>query len=275
MSAGVPPRLLEPAQLAQRLDAAGLLVVDLCRPQIYAAMHVPGAVHLDYTAIVASRPPVGGLLPEPAALAAALSGIGLTPEHHVVAYDDEGGGKAARLLWTLDVLGHHRYSLLDGGLHAWADEGHPLEEGSATPAPSAYEAHIGEAHRADRDYILARLGDPDVVLLDTRTPEEYRGERRLAQRGGHIPGAVNMDWVRLLDPARNLRLQPEPALGELLDALGVRREREIIAYCQTHHRSAHTYVVLRALGFERVRGYPGAWSEWGNLPDTPVEVSSM
>lgn len=272
MNATVLPLIVEPEQLRERLGARELLVVDLCRPEVYAAVHVPGAVHLDYSAIIASRPPVGGLLPDAEALARVLSGIGLTPERQVVAYDDEGGGKAARLLWTLDVLGHGGHSLLNGGLHAWANEGHPVSNEPAMHDASAYTVHIGADHRAEKDYILARLDDADMVLLDTRTPQEYRGESIRARRGGHIPGAVNLDWVLAMDQSRNLRLRPEAELRALLDERGVTPDKEVVTYCQTHHRSSHTYVVLKALGFPRLRGYPGAWSEWGNLPDTPVEV---
>ena len=93
-----------------------------------------------------------------------------------------------------------------------------------------------------------------------------------AARGGHIPGAVNLNWMDTMDPQRQLRLQPAPVLRQLLDLRGVTTDKEVIVYCQTHHRSAHTYWVLRYLGYPRVRGYPGAWSEWGNDPSVPVEA---
>ena len=116
------------------------------------------------------------------------------------------------------------------------------------------------------------VGDPDVVFLDTRTPEEYRGINVRALRGGHIPGAVNFNWLDAIDQARNLRLKPAEDLRRLLEAAGAGPDKEVIAYCQTHHRSSHTYVVLKSLGYPRIKGYPGAWSEWGNLADTPVEI---
>lgn len=265
------PLLLEPETLFAHLGKPSLLVVDLSGGSVQRIGHIPGAVHLDYGMLVAGRWPIGGLLPDSGHLSSVLSSIGLTPHTHVVAYDDEGGGRAGRLLWTLDVIGHRHFSLLNGGIHAWANEGYPLERGSVRCSPSHYEAVPTEHGHADKDYILENLRNPNVVLLDTRTPEEFHGLMRYAARGGHIPGAVNMDWVLAMDTRRNLRLKSERELRALLKERGVTAEREVIVYCQTHHRSSHTYIMLKVLGYPRIRGYAGAWSEWGNLPNTPIE----
>lgn len=268
MNAPDYPLILEPAALNE--PGPDVLIVDLCSAETHADAHVPGAVHLDYGAITASRPPVGGLLPDDVRLSQVLSGLGLTPDRHVIAYDDEGGGKASRLLWTLDVIGHRRFSLLDGGIRAWRDAGLPVARGPSRSTPSRYAAAAGEGGRADKAYILERLDAPDFALVDARTPEEYKGENRRAARGGHIPGAVNFNWVNAMDPARSSRLKPrEVLLGELA-ALGVTADKEVVTYCHTHHRSSHTYIVLKSLGFARLRGYPGSWSEWGNDPSLPV-----
>jgi thiosulfate/3-mercaptopyruvate sulfurtransferase len=124
---------------------------------------------------------------------------------------------------------------------------------------------------ADKSYILSRLGQADLALLDTRSPGEYRGLDVRAARGGHIPGAVNMNWTTAMDQARQLRFKADGELRALLEGLGVTPDKEVIVYCQTHHRSAHTYMVLKHLGYPRIRGYPGAWSEWGNDAALPVE----
>lgn len=265
------PLVVEPAQLAEQLGAQRLLIVDLCKPEIYASQHIPGAVHLDYAQLVTARPPVMGLLPDDARLGEVFSALGLTPDMHVVAYDDEGGAKACRLLWTLDVVGHAHSSLLNGGLRAWLAGRHPVSSAPARPTASGYQVTRSGRALADKEYILAHLQDAEVKLLDARTPGEYHGTDKRAQRGGHIPGAVNMDWTEALDMQNSGRLKPDAVLRARLDALGVTPDKEIIVYCQTHHRSSHTYIVLKSLGYPRVKGYPGAWSEWGNSPDTPVE----
>ena len=265
------PLLLEPEQLEQCLAEPDLLIVDMRSPEHYARGHIQGAVQVNYASLIQAVPPAMGLMAGLDRLSAVFSAIGLTPDRLVVAYDDEGGGRASRLLWTLDVLGQRQVSLLDGGLLAWTAERRPLKSGAVRPTPGQYQATLANpAAIADKDYILSRLGQSDLALLDTRSPAEYQGTEVRAARGGHIPGAVNLNWTEAMDLSRQRRFKPATELRRRLEALGVTPDKEVILYCQTHHRSAHTYMVLKYLGYPRVRGYAGAWSEWGNDPTLPV-----
>lgn len=264
------PLLLEPELLEQHLGRDGLLIVDLSKASTHQQAHIPGAVFLDYSRIIANRKPAMGLLPSVKELEEVLSQIGIGNETHIVAYDDEGGGKASRLLWTLETLGHNKCSLLNGGLHAWTNEGHPLEQTINQPVAAEFKANPDTAPVADARYIMQHLDSDDRVLLDTRSPDEYNGIKRFAEKAGHIPGAVNMDWILAMDQGRNLRLKPREELQASFSDLGIDPAKEIITYCHTHHRSAFTYMVLKILGYPRVKGYPGSWSDWGNRSDTPV-----
>jgi len=266
-------RLIEPETLAAALPEPPAELLDLRKLEDYRQAHIPGALHLDRSQLVAKSPPVGGLVPDAQQLSGLLGSIGLTPDTPFIAYDEEGGGWASRLMWTLDVFGQSCSMLLNGGWTAWQAEGYVTESGDPPRVPAS-EYALGEPCTAvaDREHILERLGAEDFALLDSRSAEEFSGQKRLAERGGHIPGAVNLNWTDAMDPARNLRLLNDDILRERLTAMGVTPDKEVVVYCQTHHRSSHTYVMLKHLGYDDVRGYPGAWSEWGNCGSMPIET---
>lgn len=264
-------RLLEPEQLAA-IDyrAEPWLVVHVSAPDAYLAGHVPGAVHVAPAELVAGSKPATGRLPEPARLTALFSRIGYRRDARIVAYDDEGGGWAGRFIWTLDVIGHRDWYYLDGGIEAWRAAGLPIERTPAVATPRPVELTIDRTPIAETEDILARLHDPTLTIWDCRSREEYEGRRVAAARGGHIPGAVNLDWLELMDRDRALRLKQR--LPELLERHGIGPERQLIVHCQTHHRSGLAYLVARLLRFPQVKGYHGSWAEWGNRDDTPVET---
>ena len=265
------PLIVEPAALEKNLGQSDLLVVDMSKQDTYSKYHIPGAVHLEYSRIVDIHKPVMGLLPGDTEISNALSSVGIDSNTHVVAYDDEGGGNACRLLWTLDVMGHQNLSLLNGGLHAWANENHKLDNQPVQPTPSSYTLERTTQGIAEKEYILQHLEESNIRLLDTRTPEEFSGAKKYAERGGHVPNAINLDWIFAIDQNKNLRLKPDEELRKLLKERNITQDKEIIVYCQTHHRSSHTYIVLKHLGYKNLKGYHGAWSDWGNDPDVPVE----
>lgn len=265
------PLLLEPEKLDQLISQNAVIVIDLSKPDNYNKYHIPGARALAYEQLVEENKPIMGLVPALDKLINVLQQLGISNDSHVVAYDDEGGGKAARLLWTLDLLNHKHFSLLNGGIFSWANEGFALSSETSNYSSSQYQAQLNPSVLADKKYILDHLNSDELILLDARSAEEYQGIKKFAARGGHIPGAVNLDWVETMDKNNNLKLKPNDTLLELFHNINVTKDKEIISYCQTHHRSSHTYFVLKYLGFEKIKGYPGAWSDWGNDPSTPIE----
>ena len=264
------PLVIEPSDLYARLDAPNLIIVDLTSEARYAQGHVPGARFVDPKRTQLGLPPAPGLLPTQAALEKLFSELGHNPDAVYVVYDDEGGGWAGRFIWLLDVIGHKAYHYVDGGIHAWIADG--LRESTEVPTPKNAQVSLTlhDEPTATREYLQSRLGAADLAIWDARSFAEYSGEKVLAAKGGHIPGAKNFEWTAGMDKTRNLRIRKD--MPQILEDLGITPDKEVITHCQTHHRSGFTYLVAKALGYPRVKGYAGSWGEWGNHPDTPVEL---
>ncbi len=263
--------ITEPEELEAYLHNPDAVIVDLCKAKQYRKAHIPGAHFVNYPDIIHVEKPMMGLLPSDQQFSRLISDLGITANSHVVAYDDEGGGCASRFIWTLHVFGHSKTSLLNGGLFSWVNEGHPLTKEIPEKTASDYSLSNTGNYTVDSAYIMQHLDDDRVALLDARSLAEFTGKKKFADKGGHIPGAKHYEWTEAMDRAHNLRLLPYESIHQKLDQLGLTKDREVIVYCQTHHRSAFSYVMLRALGYEDVKGYPGSWSDWGNRDDTPVE----
>ncbi|MGJ8687084.1 MAG: sulfurtransferase [Spongiibacteraceae bacterium] len=268
------PLIIEAEQLRAALPCDEFLILDTSSTENYLRQHVPGAIHIPPASLQAGQKPAPGKLPSVEQLTQLFSAAGLSPDKHVIAYDDEGGGWAGRLIWTLDVIGHKKYSYLNGGIHAWANEGHPCESTTNTPAPTTVDIEIDDSVMVSVEEIKSRIGEPNFAIWDARSAQEYNGEKVLAARGGHIPGAVNIDWLDLIDRENNMRFKDLAALRQRLLEKSLSSDKNIITHCQTHHRSGLSYLLMKILGYPNIRGYDGSWGEWGNLSDTPINTGT-
>lgn len=265
------PAIISPKELFQQLEANAndLLLIDLCQLSDGHIACIEGAAHVDASELLYGEKPVTGLLPPKNHLQALFRRLGLTEDKQVVVYDNVQSTWAARMAWTLDVIGFHQVTLLDGGLQQWQKEGLPVVSKYLEPTPSDIDVYLELSMVADKDYILKAISQNQLTVWDARSEDEYCGAKAFSKRAGHIPGAKHYEWKNLLDDDGLVR--DLPAIKDELEALGITADKEVITHCQTHRRSALTYFVAKKLlNYNNIKAYPGSWSEWGNADETPV-----
>jgi len=244
----------------------------------YAQGHIPGAVLFDWKKDL-NDAPTRDILTQ-LQLQDLLGRNGISKDTWVVLYGDFNNWFAAYAFWDLQYYGVAKVKLMDGGRKKWLLEDRPLSKEVPTYPPVRFTASLpNEGIRAYRLDVLASLGINGKVLVDVRGPKEYTGEilapaeypTEHAQRGGHIPGAVNIPWGQAVNDADGT-FKSRDELEALYGSRGVTRDKEVITYCRIGERSSHTWFVLKhLLGYPAVRNYDGSWTEWGNTIRLPIE----
>jgi thiosulfate/3-mercaptopyruvate sulfurtransferase len=251
-------------------------------PLLYSSNHIPGAVELDWTRDL--NDPVRRDYLSPQSFQFLMRRLGVTPETTIVLYGDKNNWWATYAFWVLQLFGHTKAKIMDGGRLKWLQEDRALSREFPRYAASDYPTvqRDDKRFRIFRDQVFEHQQNKRP-LVDVRSPEEYSGERTQmpdypnegALRAGHIPGALSIPWARAIDTED----------GTFKDATGLRKiymednklnpNDDIVAYCRIGERSSHTWFVLRyLLGFAKVRNYDGSWTEWGNLVGAPIENPS-
>ena len=247
-----------------------VVLIDVRPGEDYAGGHIEGARHFGLYGLDLNDTAEGPLKAFLWMMETLFGFRGVDNDHPVVIYDHESGYQAARAVWFLDFFGHPDARLLDGGLQAWQAAG---LETTAITTPVERLDWQGQRHQdrlATRFDVNAAIDDQDTVLVDTRRESEVRGTEKRARRVGTIPGALHIEWSRHLD--ENGAFRPADEVRALYESLGVTPDKTVIPYCHTGYRSAHTYLVLRMLGYPQVRNYLGSWEEWGNRDDSTIVI---
>jgi thiosulfate/3-mercaptopyruvate sulfurtransferase len=169
----------------------------------------------------------------------------------------------------MEYFGHDDVHLLNGGFKAWEAAGLPVTHEAVIPKSGDFKMKPRRERLATADDVLSRIGNPDAVIVDTRSDAEYTGQLVRAKRGGAIPGAVHLEWTNNLDSNGFFKSADE--LTRMYNERNITPDKEIIPHCQGAYRSAHTYLALRLLGYPTVKNYLGSWGEWGNRLDLPVD----
>jgi thiosulfate/3-mercaptopyruvate sulfurtransferase len=271
--------LVSTAWLAAHLDDSDVVVIDAsCKivgvardgAAAFAAAHIPGARFFDIDAVSMPGSTLPHMLPPAALFAEKVGALGIGNDTHVICTDGFGLMTAARAWWMFVTMGHRRVSVLDGGLPRWQAEGRPVAVGlSAPPAAVTYTATFEPALVRDADAVAAHLADGTAQVLDARAAGRFTGEAVEpwpGRRTGHMPGARNLPFNQLFDPATGLMLAPEALQGQFENA-GITADRPVVTSCGSGVTASVLALGLARVGREDWAVYDGSWAEWG-LPES-------
>ena len=272
-----PEFVVETDWVLSHLNDPGVRLVESNEDALlYETGHIPGAVKVDWFTTL--QQPVRRDFLSQEAFEQLCSNYGIDNDTTVVFYGDKSNWFAIYAFWLFEYYGHQKRKVMNGGRLKWIAENRILtSEIPHYPKTTYHAKQPDKSIRAFREDVLSQL-DKNYPLVDVRSPKEYSGEllhmpgypQEGAQRGGHIPGAMNIPWALAVTDDGTFR--PTTELQELYGSRGITPDKEIIAYCRIGERSSHTWFVLKyLLGYPNVRNYDGSWTEWGNLVGVPIE----
>jgi thiosulfate/3-mercaptopyruvate sulfurtransferase len=277
--------LMETEDLQKALAAPDLVVVDAswhmpgAKRSAYdefVAEHIPGAVFFDIDEIADTASPLPHMLPSAEKFSSRMRAMGIGDGSRIVVYDSVGMFSAPRVWWTFRVMGVTDVFVLNGGLPKWKREGRPLEDGP----PSMRTARHFTARRhaefvRDTADMLGIVEDHSVQIVDARAPERFAGsapEPRQGLRSGHIPGARNVPFGRLINRDGTLKSQAE--LEATFAEAGVDVSKPIVTTCGSGITASVLALALATIGNRRTAVYDGSWTEWGGNPELPIETGA-
>ena len=278
LAAAPQPALISTDSLARMLENESVTVLDVRQPwTAYLQNHLPGSVWLNVETL---RSTSGGLPFQllPAEIYAALfSRAGVRADRPIVVYSagDQFDIDATFVVWILAGFQHPRIYLLDGGYAKWQLEGKKLtqEYPHAEASGKVLDAHRFKVPTAVLSDVQKSLGKPGVRMVDARPADQYGGSAGAQRRRGHIPGAINHPWKDDLEQ-RDLSLvwKSVDSLRADYAARGITPDQDLILYCNSSTEASHVFFALKyLLGYPKVRIYTGAWSEWAERIELPIE----
>jgi len=270
--------LIEPEELATKLEKANVKLIDMRDPNDYSTGHIQGAINIWRPQITDTTFEYGGMMGTKEQLEKLLGNSGILPSDSIIIYDDRAQCNAARLWWLLKYFGHEHMAMLNGGLKSWEQAGGILSKEIivADSVKYTFSASSLESICASQENVKTSFIDTNSILLDTRGPDEFSGEKHKdgAADAGAIPNAINMDWSMAVDYHGDQKFLPYKELKRIYAEIGIDGTQPVITYCHSGVRSAHTlFVLTELLGYKNVRNYDGSWIEWSYLENKKAQAT--
>jgi len=270
--------LIEASTLYENRNHENYLIIDLRKPEKFNAGHIPNAINIWRSDIIDQNKIYGGMMAKKAIIEQLFSSLGIKSDEPLLIYDDKGLVDAIRLWWILDYYGHTNVKLLNGGLNSWKNSDYPITTKNTILKKTTFKfkkSTINASRYANIEDVKNAISNPDILLLDTRELKEFTGEfiKKGAFRAGKIPNSIWCNWSETVDYKNSTKFKSLDKLKEIYTSRGITPDKDIIAYCQSGVRSAHTtFVLTQLLGFTSVKNYDGSWIEWSYNKDLPIET---
>ncbi len=274
--------LITPYELQQMSDALPTVIIDTRSPNAYAEGHIPGAVNIHDIFTFLATSTKEGLEELRDKFGEVFGAAGLSGEEVAVIYEESmntGFGQSCRGFFLLKFLGYPKVNVLHGGYQAWLAEEMPVSTDVPSPVAKTFPINEAAAHvMLTKDDMLASLDDPNVIKLDVRDVDEWVGTSSspygvdFCPRKGRIPGAVWLEWYRMMKPGEEVPVFKSRAeLQAECATVGIDADSTVYVYCFKGARASNTLVALKQAGVKDVRLYFGSWNEWSRIPDLPIE----
>ena len=256
------------------------VIIDIRKPEEFKKGHLPNAVNVWRTDYVDTTFNYGGMKSSRESMEELLSLLGVKSTDGILLYDDRGGCESARLWWILESYGAGDVLLLDGGFQAWLDAKRRVSTGQVNIEKTAYKFPFNQTDKylATIDDVRKAMHDTNSVTIDTRTLDEYLGniQKNGAYRSGRIPGSIRIDWANAINYDGDKSFKTREELFKLYWSQGSLEAKDIIVYCQSGVRSAHTtFVLTQLLELENVKNYDGSWIEWSYNRELPIDSGEI
>ncbi len=275
--------LITSTELLMLTNNEPAVLIDTRDPATYAAGHIPSAVNIHdiFTYLATSTPE--GVAAMRDKFAAIFGAAGLSGKETAIVYEQSmttGFGQSCRGYVLLKYLGYPKVQILHGGYAAWAAAGLPTSTDAAAPKPKTFPIDPAAAGiLVDLQSMKAAVADPNIVKLDTRDVDEWIADssspygKDFCPRKGRIPGAVWLEWYRMMKPTPTgpMFKSRDEILAECA-SVGITPRTPVVLYCFKGARASNTLVALKEAGVENVTLYFGSWNEWSRDPSLPIET---
>jgi thiosulfate/3-mercaptopyruvate sulfurtransferase len=269
------PRLIETGELAGFIDHPSIRIVDM-RTSLpdYLKSHIKNAVYFHFGNLWVPQGGIPAQAPDRICLERLLGdSLSISNDMWIILYSEKSNPNATFLALSLDLLGHKKIGVLNGGWEKWVSERLPTTKRFPSLPPKKFFGKVIRETFAEKKWVRDRLLAKTTVIADARPSKQYSGEEGEEIRRGHIPGAKNVFWETTLEGDEVKIWKKKGDLERLFSESGIVKDKEVIVYCQTGKESSHLYFTLKhVLAYPNVRLYRGSWLEWSSDRKMPIKT---